>query len=100
GDLTLLHDVGSLVIDKRDGELNLQIIVGNDNGGTIFSGLEMASTLDDSSFERLFRTPQNVDLWHLAQSYGWDYARVETLGELDDALAKTGRVLIDVRLEN
>ena len=100
GDLTLLHDVGSLAIDSRDGELNLQIIVGNDNGGTIFSGLEMASTLDANNFDRLFRTPQNVDLWHLAQCYGWDYLRVESLGELDAALAKTGRVLIDVRLEN
>jgi 2-succinyl-5-enolpyruvyl-6-hydroxy-3-cyclohexene-1-carboxylate synthase len=100
GDLTLLHDAGSLAIDPLDGNLNLQLVVGNDNGGTIFSGLEMASTLDAPSFDRLFRTPQNVDLWHLAQSYGWEYFRVESLGELDEGLAKAGRVLIDVRLEN
>lgn len=98
GDLTLLHDASSLVIDRLDGDLNLQVIVGNDNGGSIFGGLEMASTLDSETFERLFTTPQNVDLWHLAQAYGWGYERVETLGQLDEALAKTGRVLIDVRL--
>lgn len=99
GDLTLLHDAGSLAIDSGDGELNLQVIVGNDKGGSIFAGLEMADELDDKTFDRLFRTPQNVDLWHLAQAYGWQYARVESVGELDEALAKTGRVLIDVRLD-
>lgn len=98
GDLTLLHDAGSLNIDPRDGDLNIQVIVGNDHGGSIFGGLEMAKTLDTETFDRLFTTPQEVDLWHLAQAYGWAYERVENLGQLDAALAKTGRVLIDVRL--
>jgi 2-succinyl-5-enolpyruvyl-6-hydroxy-3-cyclohexene-1-carboxylate synthase len=98
GDLTLLHDASSLVIDKLDGELNIQIVVGNDNGGTIFAGLEMAKTLDESSFERLFTTPQQVDIWHLAQAYGWNYIRVEKISELEASLQTTGRVVIDVRL--
>lgn len=98
GDLTLLHDASSLTIDKLDGELNIQIVVGNDNGGTIFAGLEMAKTLDAKSFERLFMTPQEVDLWHLAQAYGWNYIRVEKISELEAALQVSGRVLIDVRL--
>ena len=98
GDLTLLHDAGSLNIDPRDGDLNIQVIVGNDQGGSIFGGLEMAKTLDTETFDRLFTTPQQVDLWHLAQAYGWAYERVENLGQLDAALAKTGRVLVDVRL--
>lgn len=99
GDLTLLHDAGSLAIDPADGDLNIQLVVGNDNGGTIFSGLEMAESLDPQSFVRLFKTPQQVDLWHLAQAYGWNYLRVESRGELDQALVTTGRVLIDVRLD-
>jgi 2-succinyl-5-enolpyruvyl-6-hydroxy-3-cyclohexene-1-carboxylate synthase len=98
GDLTLLHDAGSLAIDATEAEPNLQVIVGNDGGGSIFSSLEMAKTLDEATFTRLFKTPQTIDLWHLAQAYGWAYSRVETLGQLDDALAKTGRILIDVRL--
>jgi 2-succinyl-5-enolpyruvyl-6-hydroxy-3-cyclohexene-1-carboxylate synthase len=98
GDLTLLHDVGSLAIDPADGDLNIQLVVGNDGGGTIFEGLEMAKTLDAKTFERLFKTPQQVDLWHLAQAYGWAYLRVESRDELADALTTTGRVLIDVRL--
>jgi 2-succinyl-5-enolpyruvyl-6-hydroxy-3-cyclohexene-1-carboxylate synthase len=98
GDLTLLHDAGSLAIDATEPTPNLQVIVGNDGGGSIFSSLEMAKTLDEASFTKLFKTPQSVDLWHLAQAYGWAYARVETLGQLDEALAATGRILVDVRL--
>ena len=99
GDLTLLHDAGSLAIDITEPEPNLQVIIGNDGGGSIFSSLEMAKTLDEATFTRLFKTPQSVDLWHLAQAYGWSYARVETLGQLDEALGKPGRILIDVRLD-
>lgn len=98
GDLTLLHDASSLAIDPADGELQIQIVVGNDGGGTIFAGLEMAEQLAPKTFERLFTTPQQVDLWHLAQAYGWNYIRVETRTELDEALKAPGRVLIDVRL--
>ena len=41
GDLALLHDVGSLLLGD-DEELRVQIIVGNDAGGTIFDQLEVA----------------------------------------------------------
>ena len=98
GDLTLLHDASSLAIDPADGDLNIQLVVGNDNGGTIFAGLEMAAELEPKTFEKLFTTPQQVDLWHLAQAYGWNYIRVEERSDLESALQTTGRVLIDVRL--
>ena len=98
GDLTLLHDASSLAIDPNDGQLNIQLVVGNDGGGTIFAGLEMAAQLEAKTFEKLFTTPQQVDLWHLAQAYGWNYIRVEDRAELDAALQTTGRVLVDVRL--
>jgi 2-succinyl-5-enolpyruvyl-6-hydroxy-3-cyclohexene-1-carboxylate synthase len=98
GDITALHDVGSLAIDKNDGELNLQVIVGNDGGGTIFETLEIANTIDDQSFDRLFRTRQTIDFWHLAEAYGWQYIRVERLEQLGAALQARGRVLIEVLL--
>jgi 2-succinyl-5-enolpyruvyl-6-hydroxy-3-cyclohexene-1-carboxylate synthase len=99
GDLTLFHDASSLAIDPLDGDLNIQIVVGNDAGGTIFAGLEMAESLDAKTFERLFTTPQQIDIWHLAQAYGWNYIRVESLDELNIALETVGRVVIDVRLK-
>lgn len=101
GDLTLLHDAGSLSFDQAnpdDAALDMQLIVVNDFGGSIFTGLEMAKSLDQKSFDRLFRTPQSVDLWHLAAAYGWQYQLVETVGQLETALAAEGRVLIEARL--
>ncbi|MFM5968224.1 MAG: 2-succinyl-5-enolpyruvyl-6-hydroxy-3-cyclohexene-1-carboxylic-acid synthase [Micrococcales bacterium] len=98
GDLTLLHDAGSLAFDRAEGELNIQLVVGNDHGGTIFESLEPAQTLDASSFERLFKTPQQVDIWSLAQAYGWQHILVESMSQLDEALSKRGRVIIEVKL--
>ena len=98
GDITALHDVGSLAFDQQDADLNLQVIVGNDGGGTIFETLEIATTIDDQAFDRLFRTRQNVDFWHLAEAYGWQYIRVERLEQLAEALQARGRVLIEVLL--
>jgi 2-succinyl-5-enolpyruvyl-6-hydroxy-3-cyclohexene-1-carboxylate synthase len=101
GDLTLLHDAGSLAYDQSDvahAKLNIQLVVGNDHGGSIFKGLEMAKTLDAATFTKLFATPQSVDMWHLAAAYGWQYLLVETVGELETALASNGRIILDVRL--
>ena len=98
GDLTFLHDVGSLVIDPNDGELDLQIIVVNDNGGSIFESLEMAKTLDRESFERLFKTPQIADLKKLAEAYGWNHVYATDELELRAALKQTGRIVIEVAL--
>ena len=98
GDITALHDVGSLAVDSHDGELNLQVIVGNDGGGTIFETLEIANTIDEQAFDRLFRTRQNIDFWHLAEAYGWQYIRVERLEQLAPALQTRGRVLIEALL--
>ncbi len=38
GDLALLHDVGALLLPPAEGEPRIQVIVGNDGGGTIFDG--------------------------------------------------------------
>ncbi len=98
GDLTLQHDAGSLAYDRTDDELNLQVIVANDGGGSIFEMLEPAQQLSSVSFDRLFRTPQQVDFWSLAQAFGWQHILVENVGQLDAALATRGRVLVEVRL--
>ena len=98
GDLTLLHDAGSLAIDPLDGQVNLQLVVVNDNGGSIFENLEPAKMLSEKSFNRLFRTPQTVNLATLAVAYGWVHIPVHTEVELQSALKQTGRVLIEVKL--
>ena len=98
GDLTLLHDASSLVIDPQDGPINLQLVVVNDRGGSIFETLEPAKSLSERSFNRLFRTPQDVNLATLAVAYGWLHIPVHTEVELEAALGQPGRVLIEVKL--
>ncbi|WP_235497105.1 2-succinyl-5-enolpyruvyl-6-hydroxy-3-cyclohexene-1-carboxylic-acid synthase [Agreia sp. Leaf283] len=86
GDLTLLHDVGGLLIGDGETRPRVQLIVGNDGGGTIFDSLEVAFSADPDAFARVMRTPQSVSIEQLAAAYGWSYTRATTRAELDRAL--------------
>lgn len=86
GDLTLLHDVGSLLLGAGERQPRLQLIVGNDGGGSIFDALEVAGSAPAAAFDRVQFTPQHVDLASLAAAYGWKYARASIRSELDEAL--------------
>ena len=100
GDLAMLHDAGSLAFGVGEERPNIQLIVGNDGGGTIFDGLEVAGTADAALLDRVLLTPQRVDLQALAAAYGWEYRKVANRGQLDPALTPTpGQVLIEVPLE-
>lgn len=98
GDLTFLHDASSLAIDPQGPALDIQLVVGNDSGGSIFESLEMRKNLQDREFDRLFRTPQNVNLATLAAAYGWLHIPVSNETQLAAALKKPGRVVIEVAL--
>jgi 2-succinyl-5-enolpyruvyl-6-hydroxy-3-cyclohexene-1-carboxylate synthase len=98
GDLTLLHDVGALSFGVGEIRPRIQVIVGNDGGGTIFDGLEVAESAGPA-FDRVLLTAQQVSLEHLAAAYGWEYRRVSTRGELDQALtAVAAPTIIEVPL--
>lgn len=101
GDLAFLHDVGALLLPPGEQEPRLQVIVGNDGGGTIFDGLEVAGVAGADAMERVQYTPQNARLEQLALAYGWEYRRVTTRVALDQALTSPagGRQLIEVPLE-
>lgn len=99
GDLAFLHDAGSLLIVPGEPEPRLQVIVGNDGGGTIFDSLEVAGTADRAAFDRVLYTPQEVRIRALAEAYGWSHLLASNRGELDEALSSaTGRTIIDVPL--
>lgn len=100
GDLTLLHDVGSLLLTPGEVLPRLQIIVGNDGGGTIFDGLEVAASAPAAAMDRVLYTPQQVDLAALATAYGWDYTVVKTRSELEKALTAPvqGPAIVEVPL--
>lgn len=100
GDLAFLHDVGALLLPPDEAEPRLQVIVGNDGGGTIFDGLEVAASAPAADLDRAFYTPHTVGLEHLALAYGWSYHRVTTRAALDQVLTTpaAGRQLIEVPL--
>ncbi|MEY3614706.1 MAG: 2-succinyl-5-enolpyruvyl-6-hydroxy-3-cyclohexene-carboxylic-acid synthase, partial [Actinomycetota bacterium] len=97
GDLTLLHDASGLNLSGIE-KLDVQLIVGNDRGGEIFKKLEVAQLLPQDALQRLFLTPQQVDLKSLAHAYGWEYVAVESVGELTKVLQRSGQLLIDYQL--
>ena len=100
GDLAFLHDVGALLLPPDEAEPRLQVIVGNDGGGTIFDGLEVAASAPRADLDRAFYTPHTVRLENLALAYGWEYQRVTTRTALDQVLTTPygGRQLIEVPL--
>ena len=87
GDLTFLHDANGLLIgpdEPRPG--NLTIVVANDDGGGIFEALEPGADHLRGAFERVFGTPHGTDVEKLAEAYGADYRRADTLAELNEVL--------------
>jgi 2-succinyl-5-enolpyruvyl-6-hydroxy-3-cyclohexene-1-carboxylate synthase len=101
GDLTFLHDVASLLNGYFEQRPQLQIIVANDGGGSIFTGLEHGQwaeaepNLPESNFnfrrhalKRVFTTPQSASIEKLCAGFEVAYTKVERLSELQAALAQ------------
>ena len=101
GDLAFLHDAGSLLgSGGAEAEPRLQVIVGDDRGGTIFDLLEVAESTEAALFDRAMRTPQDADIPAIAAAYGWEVRTVAHRGDLLPALTDAGaaRTLIHVPL--
>ncbi|MGO8960012.1 MAG: 2-succinyl-5-enolpyruvyl-6-hydroxy-3-cyclohexene-1-carboxylic-acid synthase [Streptosporangiaceae bacterium] len=97
GDLAVLHDAPGLVIGPVEPRPDLCLIVVNNNGGGIFSGLEQAAFPE--SFERVFGTPHGADFSHLAAAAGLPYTLIRDAAGLADALAGRGLRLVEVRTD-
>jgi len=87
GDVTFLHDSNGLVVGPGQPRPDLTIVVVNDDGGSIFSMLEQGDPVYASSYDALFGTPHGVDLASLCAATRTPHWRVESLGELEHALA-------------
>ncbi|WEK12573.1 MAG: 2-succinyl-5-enolpyruvyl-6-hydroxy-3-cyclohexene-1-carboxylic-acid synthase [Candidatus Microbacterium phytovorans] len=100
GDLAFLYDAGALLLPAGEIAPRVQVIVGNDGGGTIFDGLEVAGVAGEAAMDRVLYTPQTVRLAALADAYGAQYVKVDTRTALDQALtgAVTGIQVIEVAL--
>jgi 2-succinyl-5-enolpyruvyl-6-hydroxy-3-cyclohexene-1-carboxylate synthase len=97
GDLTLMHEISGLNLTGLE-EMNIQLIVGNDNGGHIFDRLEMREHVSSQWFEKLFTTPQTMNLEAIVTGFGWRYEKTTDAATLGAALELTGFVVIDHQL--
>ncbi len=100
GDLALLHDLNGLLLPPGEPEPDLQVVLVDDDGGGIFTGLEHGEPARAATFERLFGTPHGADAAALCAGYGVRYAAVGGLDELRAALAPApaGRSAVHVRV--
>lgn len=100
GDLAFLYDAGSLLIGGRGGRRpDLDVVVVDNEGGGIFNFLAQAGTQPRERFERMWGTPQGVDIAAVARAYGAHAEEVVDMGRLVSALSSPGagkgvRVLI------
>ncbi len=87
GDVTFLHDANGLVIGPDEPRPDLTIVVVNDDGGSIFAMLEQGAPTYADRYDRLFGTPHHVDLASLCAATRTPHWKVESLVELEHALA-------------
>ena len=79
GDLSLYHDMNGLLAASRK-EINLQIVVLNNNGGGIFSDLDIYN-VDDNNFNEYWTTPTDLDIRNIAQLYNLNYQQATGIDE-------------------
>ena len=99
GDLATLHDIGSLQLAAP--LKNLQIVVGNDRGGSMFDLLEVKNDASPELFDRVMYTPHSTNFEGLSYGFGLEYKQAKTRTELEAALSEQSdrAVLIEVPLE-
>lgn len=97
GDLGLLHDIGGLAA-LREVETPVRIVVIDNDGGGIFGFLPQQEALSGDEFEALLGTPRGVSTEKAAALFDLPHRRLESLGDLSDALA-AGTGLIEVKTD-
>ena len=100
GDLAAAHDLTGLVKAVTENEVDLQVIVLDDHGGKIFSGLEYGASELSNYFPRFFTTAQQVDFAQAAAAFGAHVSVIDDVDGLQSLLSKTieGRSLVHVKL--
>jgi 2-succinyl-5-enolpyruvyl-6-hydroxy-3-cyclohexene-1-carboxylate synthase len=92
GDIAFLHDLGALVLGPGEQRPDLTVVVVNDGGGGIFSLLEPGADAERDvaaaeRFERVFGTPQDVDLGAVCAGLGVPHQVVHSTAGLRERLS-------------
>lgn len=93
GDLTFLHDAGSLLTLTQEQQPQVQIVVVDDRGGGIFNTLEHGQLAQQNprwadTVERFFGTEPSVNIPALCQAYGVKATTVQDAAALPMALGQ------------
>jgi 2-succinyl-5-enolpyruvyl-6-hydroxy-3-cyclohexene-1-carboxylate synthase len=97
GDLAFLHDAPGLMLGPDEPAPDLCLLVVNNNGGGIFSGLEQAAL--PGSFERLFGTPHGADLRALAAAARLPCTALDSLAGLPGVVRGHGLRVAEARTD-
>ena len=100
GDIAALHDASSLLGNPDEERPRVQIVIGNDAGGTIFDDLEVRESADSEDFRRVLTTPMAPNFAGLAAAYGWDHVHVRDRAGLERALTEKSTCIIEVDLHD
>lgn len=85
GDVSAIHDLTGFLIGPSEREPNLDIVIVDDNGGRIFSGLEHREA-PRPVLERFFTTPHGIDLAAAIEGLGVQVERCSP-GKLSERLS-------------
>ncbi|MEX0323037.1 MAG: 2-succinyl-5-enolpyruvyl-6-hydroxy-3-cyclohexene-1-carboxylic-acid synthase [Puniceicoccaceae bacterium] len=99
GDLTFLHDANGLLNASKQ-QPGVFIVVVNNNGGGIFEFLPVAHQSDE--FERMWATPQEVDIAQLVAAHGGRHVGCDGPNGLADAVKNwdgSGVVVAEVNVD-
>jgi 2-succinyl-5-enolpyruvyl-6-hydroxy-3-cyclohexene-1-carboxylate synthase len=97
GDLATVHDAAGLMLGPDEPVPDLCLIVVNNDGGGIFSGLEQAAF--PGPFERVFGTPHGTDFAALAAAAGLPYTRLTSAAGVPGVLAGSGLRIAELRAD-
>ncbi len=82
GDVTFLYGAAGMLVPSLEAVPQLDVVVADDGGGTIFSTLEHGTVAARGGYQeavdRFFRVPHGLDAVELALAYGWDAQRVSS----------------------
>ena len=99
GDLSFVYDLAALAA-RPGGEPDVQILVFDDGGGSIFHSLEHGGSTDAETYQKYFGIRQEVDIVQVAAACGWRARSAESIEELRDAVMAPirGRSLVRIPL--